>query len=406
MRELVANPSLIESHLEGMTVQQAIEAGKLYVIDLRYLADIECKNGKTLPGPTCLLFVRHSGDLVPVAIQLMPNAGADNPIFTPSDHEYTWLAAKMWFNLADCSHHQSVSHLGMTHLLMESVAVVTNRQLSRSHPLYRLLAPHFLFIMNINSLAVEALVSVGGWVDTAMNIGRTGMFNIIKANWKDWKLETNGNLPANLKIRGVEEIPNYFYRDDALLLWNAINKYVAEVVNQVYDTKDKFNEDYELHNWLKKLEEDAEIGMPKEVSREKLIEILTVFIFTSSVQHAAVNFGQYDEYAFPPNYPADLHGSRPTSRDELTEDSIVKIVPDKKQTLDILQITHVLSQRGTNELGNFEIGYGYDPIASKALDSFKEELKSIQSTIEEKNKTRKRKYDILQPKDVPNAISI
>jgi len=55
-------------------------------------------------------------------------------------------------------------------------------------------------------------------------------------------------------------------------------------------------------------------GMPKEVSREKLIEILTVFIFTSSVQHAAVNFGQYDEYAFPPNYPADLHGSRPTSR--------------------------------------------------------------------------------------------
>jgi len=55
-------------------------------------------------------------------------------------------------------------------------------------------------------------------VDTAMNIGRTGMFNIIKANWKDWKLETNGNLPANLKIRGVEEIPNYFYRDDALLL--------------------------------------------------------------------------------------------------------------------------------------------------------------------------------------------
>jgi len=81
---------------------------------------------------------------------------------------------------------------------------------------------------------MEALVSVGGWVDTAMNIGRTGMFNIIKANWKDWKLETNGNLPANLKIRGVEEIPNYFYKDDALLLWNAINKYVAEVVNQVY----------------------------------------------------------------------------------------------------------------------------------------------------------------------------
>jgi len=28
---------------------------------------------------------------------------------------------------------------------------------------------------------------------------------------------------------------------------------------KILDTKDKFNEDYELHNWLKKLEEDAEI---------------------------------------------------------------------------------------------------------------------------------------------------
>ena len=41
---------------------------------------------------------------------------------------------------------------------------------------------------------------------------------------------------------------------------------------------------------------------------------MTTFIFISSVGHAAANFGQYDQYAFPPNYPSVLHGERPKNK--------------------------------------------------------------------------------------------
>ncbi|PRD33212.1 UNVERIFIED_CONTAM: Allene oxide synthase-lipoxygenase protein [Trichonephila clavipes] len=85
----------------------------------------------------------------------------------------------MYYNNADASYHQSCTHLGFTHLLMEGVVICTHRNLSNSHPLYKLLAPHFLFLLAINTRGLEKLVSPGGWVDKTMTIGRQGMFQLI-----------------------------------------------------------------------------------------------------------------------------------------------------------------------------------------------------------------------------------
>ena len=70
-----------------------------------------------------------------------------------------------------------------------------------------------------------------------MQIGRAGMFNIIRKQWKNWDFKTNGVLKNDLKNRGVDQtgvLPNYHYREDALPLWNAIERYVSTVVNKVY----------------------------------------------------------------------------------------------------------------------------------------------------------------------------
>lgn len=61
-------------------------------------------------------------------------------------------------------------------------------------------------------------------------------------------------------------------------------------------------------------------GVPERFSKtEELIEVLTVVIFNSSVQHAAVNFGQYDEYGFAPNYPAIIRTPLPKDKVSLLD---------------------------------------------------------------------------------------
>ena len=55
-----------------------------------------------------LFYVRDSGDMVPIAIQLYQEPSDTNPIWTPKDSEYDWLFAKMWLRNADTQYQQVV----------------------------------------------------------------------------------------------------------------------------------------------------------------------------------------------------------------------------------------------------------------------------------------------------------
>ena len=71
-------------------------------------------------------------------------------------------------------------------------------------------------------------------------------------------------------------------------------------------------------------------GFPDKMeSRENLILhcCSTLIMFNSSAQHAAVNFGQFDTYAFVPNAPFALRKPPSTEKGKTTFAHILESLP-------------------------------------------------------------------------------
>ncbi|XP_021364169.1 arachidonate 5-lipoxygenase-like isoform X2 [Mizuhopecten yessoensis] len=401
--QLGVKADMLKPFLEGMDLKAAIKAKRIFVVDYNILEGVPCAppyKGKEwkLCAPIGLFFVNKAKELMPIAIQLFQKPSKTNPVFLPSDPKYTWMMAKLWFNHADSTYQESYAHLGSTHLLMEGIDVVTHRNLAKTHPIFKLLAPHFLYLLAINTLP-------------------------------NWRMDTQGTLPNDLKNRKVEAdvLPRYYFRDDAMLVYEAIKTYVEKYVAVYYTDKptpdstlSAVYNDSEIQAWIKALVAPIQPtnggcglkGVPLDKSGDsisttaQLTQILTSIIFTCSVGHAVVNFPQYEQYGFQPAAPLSMSGTPPTNKTALTEEDIMKAIPSKERTLTEMLLMKLLSTRNTNLLGNFEHIYIVDPPAVAVVNMFRDDLKKIAATIENRNKERSTPYHWASPKYIPNAISI
>lgn len=404
----------------------AMQENRLYLLDYQDLGLLATSGPvkKTLTGvgysyaPVALFALpKGKSALVPVAIQCNQDPDT-NPIILPDNNAessgyWTWLMAKTVVQNAEENYHEIFVHLARTHLVSEVFAMATPRNLSGRHPLYLLLKPHLEGAIFINEGAADTLLPPLLFIDTlfAAPISSAQLMTVKDRLSFDFYKKM---LPADLASRKVDNPAlHYPYRDDATLIWNAIKTWVSDYVKTYYLSDADVTQDYELSDWVKDVANSGKIkGFKAITSREQLIEVLTMVIFTASAQHAAVNFSQPDLCAYAPAISALLSAPAPDNTRGHSLEAWSRMLPPLLAAIERVTIYNVLGGVYYRKLGEYKSNaFPYadiitDPAVSGYLAQFNAALTNIESTINGRNSQRTYPYTYLLPGNVPASTNI
>ncbi|XP_062993460.1 hydroperoxide isomerase ALOXE3-like [Elgaria multicarinata webbii] len=402
---------------ESTNLQEELKKGNIFIVDYKILKDIPtCEldgEQQYIEAPLCLLHLNLKGQMMPVAIQISQTPGPENPIFLPSDSQWDWTLAKIWVRLANFHVHEVNTHLLEAHFLGEVYAMATLHQLPMCHPIYKLLIPHTRYIFHINTLARTGLLQAGGLLDKAAATGRDGMLELL-ARGTQATTYTSLCLPDDFKARGVDSLPNYYYRDDGMKIWTAIEKYVSGIVKFYYRCNKAVKDDPELQAWVHEIFTEAFLsrtssGAPSSLeTSSELIKFLTMIIFCCSARHAAVNSGQFDFAVWMPNTPSTLRQPPPKVKGTASLESVLNTLPDVSSTCALLVVLSVVSSElgDLRRLGNYPDEHFTEEEPKRHIATFQARLAEISKEIEERNQALPIGYLYMNPAEVENSITV
>ncbi|XP_051239955.1 arachidonate 12-lipoxygenase, 12R-type [Dicentrarchus labrax] len=401
----------------GSSLSEEMRKGNIFLCDYKRLDGVKANtiNGKKqyLMAPLVLLHKTPDEKLMPIAIQLKQTPADDNPIFFPTDSEYDWLMAKIFVRSADFNEHQLNVHLLRTHLLAEVFAVSLLRNIPMVHPLYKLLIPHTRYTLQINYLARLVLISESGVFTQFAASGGEGMITILKRSLSSLTYSSLC-MPEHIAERGLEGVPNFYYRDDGVKLWDITHRFVKGVLGHYYKTDAEVCQDSELQKWIQDIFEhgflsQACTGIPQTFRTvAELVKFVTMVIFTCSGQHSAVNSGQYDYGGWMPNTPISLQRPPPTTKGTTSEVTMLQTLPDVNTTVQGMSTMWLLSKQSSDfvPLGQYPDEHFFEEVPCTMIKHYQGELEILSTVIKTRNKSLEVPYTYMDPVLVENSVAI
>ena len=155
--------------------------------------------------------------------------------------------------------HQLSTHDFSCHAAMEAYGMSTICNLPDPHPIFKLLQPHFCYTMAINVQAQASLINDGGVIDSLFAIGSNGKVELIQRASAIYSVHWT-NIVKNIKEREVQNLPGYYYAEDCIRIWKAIEKFAGEIIDHFYKTDEDVKDDKELQSWTEDIHTTGFLG--------------------------------------------------------------------------------------------------------------------------------------------------
>ncbi|TNE88225.1 MAG: hypothetical protein EP330_15500 [Deltaproteobacteria bacterium] len=385
----------------------AIAEGRVYVIDhARFdgaVGGVTDGYQKYLDAPIGVYAWTRDGRWVVIGIQ----AGQDpekHGFFQPGDG-VSWKMAKLSHACADSQVAGLQGHFGLCHVVVESIAIAARCCLASMHPLRLLLDAHTENTLIVNEITKNSLTPPGGAVDRSMSMRREDSLALTLEAVEAFRIMDSAPH-EDFARRGVDDVatlPEYPYRDDQLLLWDAIATWVEAYVHAYYADDAAVTGDEELQAFVAELQAPDQGGLHgigDIATRDRLVHLLQRLVFRCSAYHAAINYALYDQ-GYAPLEPCAQFGPGPTGND--SEDDYLRMLTPYAMAYETIEAFYPLQVR-INRLGEYP--YIRDEAVHDALLSYRSKLVAIESEIEVRNGGRLMPYTVCLPSRVSNSVHV
>lgn len=395
----------------GDSPAAAAAEGRLFVADYSALADapggVTDGAQKWVPAPTAWFVVdRATKALCPVAVRTRPGGAT----FWPTDG-WRWVMARAHVQSADANVHETVVHLGRTHLVMEAVGLAMHRQLSDAHPLYVLLSPHVETTFAINHSAKTSLIAPGGTVDRCFAPTIEAVGALVQQAVATYALDAT-EPRLDLRARGLDDataLPQHPYRDAAVPLWDALLAFTTDYVALYYATDADVVADPELRAFVAELsatDGGRLAGIPAIDSRARLAWLLCRFVFVAGPQHSAVNFPQFPHMGYPPNMPGAAFAPPPTADTPDDPASFLAMLPPWRLAIEGSTMVYLLSNVRNSRLGDYSLLHFKDLRVHAVVHALQQRLQALESADAAADAHRPWSYPWLRPSQILQSVSI